>query len=248
VVPDGATVDTSGASWEFPVGTAFAKTFGIDRGSALSPIETRIIFRREAGWDYAAYLWNDDGTDAELLAGNWVEVPKDLEDAHGDPFPYVVPARLDCRTCHETSQNKTGTPVLGMNAFQLPPSLSRSPIFETTARLEPVVGRSERETRALGYFVGNCISCHQGGSTANSVFSLYPGVAVANTVDQPSDISSAEGIRVVPGEPEESVLFLTVVRAREPGYDGPFKAMPPLAITRGDPSAEDILGEWIEGL
>ena len=93
-----------------------------------------------------------------------------------------------------------------------------------------------------------CIACHNAGKGENASFSLYPDVAIQNTIDQPTNISSAEGIRVVPGDPESSVLFITVVRTREPGYDGPFKAMPPLAINRVDPATEGILGAWIQGL
>lgn len=250
-VPEGAEIDTSGASWEFPPGTVFAKTFA-DSGSAatgsLAPIETRVLFRRKERWDYGVYLWNDDRSDAELLPGNWIEVPTSLHDAGGEEHAYTVPSRLDCRTCHETSQGATGTPVLGFSALQLPESLKSAAFFAAPPELEPVVGRTEAETRALGYFVGNCIACHNGGKGDNAAFSLYPEVAVADTVNQETEISSAEGIRVVPGDPESSVLFLTAARAGEAGYDGAFKVMPPIGITRGDPAAEVILGEWILGL
>jgi hypothetical protein len=248
-VPEGAIVEPSGSSWEFPIGTVLAKTFGLGfDADDTTPVETRLIFRRNDRWEYAAYVWTDDRKDAELLEGNWGEVTMNLRDESGDAFSYKVPARLDCRTCHETSEKATRTPVLGVSALQLPPSLEHAPFFAERPPLSVVAGRSDAETRALGYFVGNCISCHHGGDGDNSAFSLYPDVAIENTVGKPTEISSAEGIRVVPGAPEESVLFITVVRAPEPSYAGPFKAMPPLAITRADPSAGAILGDWIAGL
>lgn len=245
-VPEGAAVDTEKpGGWEFPQGTVLAKTFSLPGGA---PIETRLIFRREARWEYAAYLWDEDGSDADLLAGNWLEAPLDLHDTAGEPFPYTVPARLDCRTCHETSQAETGTPVLGLGPLQLPESLVDAPFFDSPAPTTAVEGRSEPETKALGYFVGNCITCHNGGSGENAAFSLYPDVAVDNTVDHPTESETGEGIRVVPGDPESSVVFISVARAGEPGYTGPFKAMPPIGITRVDPAAEGILGGWIEQL
>jgi hypothetical protein len=245
-VPEGAKVDTAKAEgWDFPPGTVLAKTFSLPGGA---PIETRLIFRREAGWEYAAYLWNEAGSDADLLEGNWLEAKMDLQDPSGEPFPYTVPARLDCRTCHETSQGKTGTPVLGLGPLQLPASLVEAPFFDGPAPTASVEGRSGPETEALGYFVGNCIACHNDGSGENAAFSLYPDVAVANSVDHPTESETGEGIRVVPGDPESSVVFISVVRAGEPGYMGPFKVMPPLAITRVDPAAEAILSEWILGL
>lgn len=245
-VPQGATIDTAGGDgWDFPVGTVLGKTFRVPGGG---PIETRLLFRRTESWDYAAYVWNADGSDADLLPGNWVEVAMDLKDGNGDPFPYTVPARLDCRTCHETSEDATGTPVLGIGALQLPESLRDASFFDGPAPVQDVAGRTEAETAALGYFVGNCVSCHNGGKGENTVFSLYPDDAVQNTVDQPTESETGVGVRVVPGDPESSVLFVTVARAHDPDYKGPFKAMPPIGVDTADPAAEDILGAWISGL
>lgn len=245
-VPDGATIDTTVQDgWAFPKGTVLAKTFSVPGGG---PIETRLLLHREAGWDYAVYVWNTDATDAALQQGNWVEEKLTLTDGDGAPFPYTVPARLDCRTCHETSQDATGTPVLGVSQLQLPSSLSNAPFFDGPAPTKIVTGDTPEETAALGYFVGNCITCHNGGKGENTAFSLYPDDAIENTVDHPTESETGVGVRVVPGDPESSVLFITVARAREPGYGGPFKAMPPLGIDRVDPTAEDILGAWITGL
>jgi len=250
-VPEGAVIGTGGPSWELPKGSVFAKTFalpGSAAAGALAPIETRLLFRRDERWDYATYVWNDDRSDAELLPGNWLEVPKDLQDTSGNAYAYTIPSRLDCRTCHETSQGSTGTPVLGFNELQLPESLESAAFFDAPPAVVPVVGRTDAETKAFGYFVGNCIACHNGGKGDNAAFSLYPEQAVGETVNQETEISSAEGIRVIPGDPESSVLFVTVVRAGQADYDGAFKVMPPVGITRTDPTAEAILGDWILGL
>lgn len=245
-LPAGATIDTAKPDkWDFPAGTVLAKTFSLPGGA---PIETRLIFRRRDGWDYAAYVWNAEQSDADLLEGNWLEAAMDLSDAAGEPFPYTVPARLDCRTCHETSQSRTGTPVLGLSELQLPPSLKDAAFFAGPVATREVKGRSPAETKALGYFVGNCIACHNGGSGENASFSLYPDAAVENTVGHPTETDTGVGTRVIPGDRESSVLFIGVVRARQPGYKDPFKAMPPIAITRPDPAAEAVLGEWIDEL
>ena len=245
-VPDGSSVDTAADhGWQFPTGTVLAKTFSVPGGG---PIETRLLFRRAAGWEYAVYLWNASGADADLLEGNWLERKLALTDGNGDPFPYTVPARLDCRTCHETSEDATGTPVLGVSALQLPASLQDAPFFDAPPPAAEVEGRSPEETAALGYFVGNCVACHNGGHGDNTAFSLYPEHAVENTVGHPTESETGVGVRVVAGDPESSVLFITVARAREPGYSGPFKAMPPLGVDRADPAAEHVLGAWIAGL
>ena len=242
-VPTGAVVDTSDEeSWQFPVGTVLSKTFAFDG----KPLETRLLFRRADQWEYAVYQWRDGEAEADLLEGNWLEVPLEVETG-GDAFTYKIPARLDCRTCHETSEETTGTPVLGLTRFQFPESLNEQPAFEG-AEAATIEGRTDAETKALGYFIGNCVSCHDGGDAENSSFSLFPEFAIDNTVDQPTQSETAEGIRVVPGSPETSVLFIAVVEAGEPDYDGPFKQMPPVGIALGDPDAAEILGDWIEDL
>ncbi|KPK14688.1 MAG: hypothetical protein AMJ62_12240 [Myxococcales bacterium SG8_38] len=235
-----ATIDASGSAWTFPIGTVLVKTF-VD-GDA--PVETRLIFRTEAGWDYAIYRWLSDASDAERLEGNWPEVPVILTGGR----PHTLPSRLDCRTCHETHEAVAGVPVLGIGSLQTSADLVAAGVFSGTPELEPVEGRTEEETAALRYFVGNCTSCHNGGDSINSAFSLYPDVAAANTIGEPTESETGEGIRVVPGSTEQSVLYISVVEASKPEYPGPFKVMPPLGVDIADEQAELVLRNWIESL
>lgn len=239
-LPPGEQIDPSPPVWSFPAGTVLLKSFVFEG----APIETRLLFRREAGWEYAVYRWREDGLEAELLEGNWPFEPVVLPDA----TDHVIPARLDCRTCHETSEETVGTPVLGVGLYQTNAALAASELFSSPPSLEPVAGRFAAETAAFEYFIGNCVTCHTGGDATNSAFSLFPKDVVAETVGVETEAETAEGIRVVAGEPEESVLFIGVVRAPEPDYEGPFKAMPPLGLTRVDPAAEPVLRAWINGL
>ncbi len=238
-VPEGGAIEPA-ATWQFPVGTVFAKTF--TDGADATPVETRLLFLREDGWDYALYEWAGD--DATLHEGNWAEKPLTLDSG----VEHTLPARLDCRVCHETTEESFGTPVLGVSALQLTAALAETAPFASPPTATEVTGRTSAETAALGYFVGNCISCHTGGDGTNASFSLYPDDAVDQTVDQPTQSETGEGIRIVPGQPDESVLFITVVEARKPDYTGVFKAMPPIGLSITDPAVEPILKTWIEEL
>ncbi|KAB2856267.1 MAG: hypothetical protein F9K43_27210, partial [Bauldia sp.] len=63
-LPEGATIDASADhAWEFPVGTRFWKEFSFGGRK----VETRMLWKatRER-WVVAAYVWNDDQTDAVL--------------------------------------------------------------------------------------------------------------------------------------------------------------------------------------
>lgn len=238
---EGTTIVADEDEWAFPVGTVVAKTF-LD-GDV--PVETRLIFRTEEGWDYAIYQWLPDATDAEKLEDNWAEVRVQLRD---DQRIHTLPSRLDCRTCHETHEAVAGTPVLGIGSLQTSDDLVDAGVFSERPTLERVRGRTEEETTAFSYFVGNCTSCHNGGDSINSSFSLYPDDALATTIDQPTESETGEGIRVVPGDPDQSVLYVTVVLAGDPGYRGPFKAMPPIGVNTTDEDADAVLGNWIENL
>ena len=240
-LPEGSTVDVGAAAWEFPVGVVFAKTFLYEG----EPVETRLFFRTSDGWDYGLYQWLPDRSDAEVIRGNWAEVPVELG---GGELTHTLPSRLDCRTCHETHEAVAASPVIGVSELQTGADLIDAQVFSEAPRTTPVQGKTEEETAALSYFVGNCITCHNDGDSINSAFSLYPDDAVENTVDQRTESETGEGIRVVPGDPEQSVLYVTVVEAGTPGYRGPFKVMPPIGGDVIDPDASAILGAWIENL
>jgi len=241
-LPKGTQVEVAGdQAWEFPVGTVLAKTFSYEG----APVETRLLYRTAEGWDYGLYQWLPDGSDAKLLQGNWSEMMVELG---GGELTHRLPSRLDCRTCHETHESVAASPVIGVNRLQTDRDLIDAGVFSETPQTTPVQGRTREETAALSYFVGNCIACHNGGDSINSAFSLYPEDAVSNTVNQPTESETGEGIRIVPGDPEQSVVYITVVAAGTSGYPGPFKKMPPIGVNVIDPDASTILGAWIEEL
>ncbi len=253
-LPPGARIATAeDGGYRFPVGTVLAKNFSIEgvfgrRGQEVS-IETRLLFHRAAGWTYAVYHWNLENSEAQLVMGDrWPERALDIEDATGTgrTDPYVIPSALDCKACHDT--HRQAEPVIGVDPLNLDPMLA--PHFDAPPAPVPLPAASEAEAAAMSYLVGNCVHCHHGREKGdNAAFSLLPEVLRQNTIDQPTASSaSGSGIRVVPGDAEGSAIFQAVVRAREPGYAGDFKPMPPAGITRVDPAATEVLRAWIESL
>ena len=241
VLPPGGHFD---ARFEAPVGTVISKTFIVPDGP---PLETRLLVRRAAGWDYAVYLWELSSADARHLESPWIGLPLDAVRANGEALPYEVPSRLDCRGCHEVAEKKTGSPVLGITALQVEPALA-AVAFDAPPAPAQVVGRTPIETEVLQYFVGNCIHCHHGGGGEGSAYSLYPEVAVERSVGVETDREGSEGTRVVAGDPEASILFTSVVYGRDPAWDDAFKPMPPIGALFSDPAAEPLLRTWIQDL
>jgi hypothetical protein len=256
-LPPGASIDTSERdNWVFPPGTLLLKTFSAPRvtGSGVTeaqPIETRLLRLLDEDWQYAVYLWNEAGSDAELA---------DLDTSHavaveidGEHFEHVVPARLDCRKCHEAQPS----PVIGADELRLAgPYTEGGPsqlavlheaglLSDLPSEPKRVVHDDLTTQRVLEYLEGNCTHCHNGGDGASSAFDLRHDVALENLVNRETEGEAIAGIRVVPGEPERSALYLAFSRVEA---DDDIQAMPPVGVQRGDAGALELFKRWIEEL
>lgn len=228
VLPEGEQLDDSDpAAYAFPVGTLIFKTFSFrtpESPTSERPVETRLLRLNDDGWELAAYAWDDAGTEAELLDLKRSQTREVLSD-DDEVVEHAIPSKLECRQCHESASSE----VLGINALQQ----------------RELSGHGPLTTRVLGYLVGNCVHCHNGSNGAASSFDLRPDVALQNLVDRPTESSAtADGIRVVPGKPEESVMFLGV----KGSSDLEVKDMPPLGVALRDASAITLLESWITAL
>jgi len=248
VLPQGTSVDTSDPeNYVFPVGTLIWKTFAFPTPASPDisiPIETRLLRLGQDGWELAAYAWDESATDAELLDLKRGQTREVLSET-GSVVQHAIPSRLECRQCHESSTSE----VLGINELQLAKSGS---LAELAPRLsatpaEPLTlpAHGPLTTAVLGYFVGNCVHCHNDTNGAASSFDLRPAAALANTIDQPTASSAtADGLRITPGKPDESILYLGV----KGGTELEVKDMPPLGVAWRDESAVQLLSDWITAL
>jgi len=171
-LPHGTFIDAARPdAWEFPRGTRLWKEFAF----AGRKVETRFIERLPDGsWRFAAYVWNEAGSEAVLApAAGFAALP--VEQAPGGR--YAIPAEADCRSCHEGA----AVPVLGAGALQLSPDRDPlAPHAETpeTAGIDlrdliargwlrylpaqllshppRIVTASAVERAALGYLHANC--------------------------------------------------------------------------------------------
>jgi hypothetical protein len=249
VLPEGASIDASDReNYAFPVGTLIFKTFAYKTPASPDdalPVETRVLRLRDDGWELAAYGWADDASDAELLELKRTQT-REVLSSDGQVVAHAIPSRLECRQCHESSASE----VLGINELQLAKSGS---LIKLGNAIEPQPGapyaalpeHGPLGTSVLGYFVGNCVHCHNGTNGAASSFDLRPNVALENLVNQPTASSaSADGLRVAPGKPDESILYLGV----QGGSGLEVKDMPPLGVALRDSSAVQLLNDWISAL
>lgn len=205
----------------FADGTLFFKTFSFNG----EPVETRLLrYSPSRPPEYAVYLWNEQRTDATLVDGR--DPLRVSVEVDGETFDHEIPSHGQCERCHEASPN----PVLGYTAQQL------------SGELPGTVADSDRAV--VGYALGNCVHCHNGSGLQGASFDLRPDMFVARTVNQPTQSSaSAIGIRVIPGDPDASILFQGLSRA---GRD--VMPMPPAGVQRRDEAAVSLFRTWIDAL
>jgi glucose/arabinose dehydrogenase/mono/diheme cytochrome c family protein len=117
---------TNSRGWNFPDGTVLVKSFAIDatEGDAATRrwIETRFMVRQQGEWAGYSYEWNDDQTDAELVADAGKD--RDFQVRSADlaadssgvrTLAWRYPSRTECMVCHSAGSNF----VLGLCTVQL---------------------------------------------------------------------------------------------------------------------------------
>jgi uncharacterized repeat protein (TIGR03806 family) len=98
---------------DFPIGTVLIKNFYYENvlpSNEAKILETRLQIKKEEGWVFANYKWNDDQTQASFdLAGSYV--PLDfIENNQQRSVNYYVPSGPQCLTCHK-SDNDIAQPI-----------------------------------------------------------------------------------------------------------------------------------------
>jgi hypothetical protein len=239
-LPEGGVIDASDPdAWKFPPGTRAWKQFSSGR-----PLETRVIERGADGrWRFAAYVWNEAGTEAVLAP----EAGVTLTGVPGMPGGrYRVPSREDCVACHEAAP----APLLGFSALQL--SSDRDPLAphataapagsllpdlaargwlsglpaDLVAVPPRIDGRTPEERAALGWLHGNCGHCHNARGPLASL-----GLVLA----RPGDGARPEG-------PLPIGLMLQRLRSTNP-----FTRMPPAGVQVADSEAIALVERGLAG-
>lgn len=257
VLPEGEAIASSDEGFSFPPGTLFFKNFAFaveDAGGedGLFNAELRVMRRTEERWEFAAYRYDDDGADGVLLEGRVAE-EIGVELPSGEVFDHAVPSRRQCRICHESAP----VSALGFTALQLDyddgdgnvlERLEAAGAFDGDATRVPPIDSGDAETDwVLGYVTGNCTHCHNGHSgLANASFDLRYPVFLEQTLGVDTQSSgSGVGVRIVPGDPDSSVLYLAFT-ARDNGTG--IEAMPPLGVQLRDAATAERIRAWIAGL
>jgi glucose/arabinose dehydrogenase len=230
-VPEGKKIGVAAdGDFDVPPGSVAVKTFTIGD----KKIETRLFVRYEdGGWAGYSYEWNDEQTDAALLAtGKTKDVP-----GFGT---WTFPSRGECFSCHTAAAGFTlGLEARQVDVDKLASVLDRPVSRDAFPRLDPSDGRA--------YLHSNCSMCHREGAGAGAaVMDLRFDRSVAdlrscNVDPSAGNLGIADAKIVVPGDPSKSTLTLRM-RALDSNR------MPPLASRKVDEAGTNAVESWIRSL
>ena len=232
-------------------------------------IETRVLVRRENGWDAMPYVWNAAQTDAELArTGDAMQL--DLVDAAGkrESFAYVVPNEAQCAGCHVTNVQAKQIEPLGPRARHLNKDYAYATGTENqlahwtkigflTGLPSADVPRDARwndtqapvADRARAWLDVNCSHCHNPAGPANTTAldlrSANINPRLWGICKPPVAAGRGTGDRlldIVPGKPDESILVYRVT-SNEPGV-----MMPEMGRNTTDTEGVDLIRAWIASM
>ena len=179
-MPDGKTANyiSSSSVFDFPVGTILIKNFSYDNilpDLVSKNIETRLMIKKDSGWIFADYIWNEDQTEAEFsLDGSVVDITW-LQNGVEKTANYRIPSASECLTCHKMSDvaipngvkprniNKT-LEYSSHSMNQLDKWMEMGYLDTYPEDLESVVNWKDLseplENRVRSYIDINCAHCH----------------------------------------------------------------------------------------
>lgn len=259
----------SAGGFDFPDNTVVVKNFILPQDfrnpvNTGKRVETRLLVRNAGSWNGFSYIWNESETDAHLLAGSATR-PFTLIDQSGAQFEYdyYYPSRSECFQCHTAVNNG----IAGITAAQLnfdfayPESgvtdnqlrtldhigffdqTLPAPIGSLPAAPDPADTAATIADRAQAYLFANCVMCHQPGGPTPVNIDFRWGVPLSerNIFGIPpthGDMGIVNARRFAPGRPDRSIIPLRMA-------DLAAFRMPPLATSRVDTEAVDLIRAWI---
>ena len=241
----------------FPVGTVIVKNFYVEGANGQPyPIETRLIHKEQEQWSAFTYVWNADGTDAELL-----ESPRTIDVfVRGNNVRWPLLSRAQCDKCHIQGQGY----ALGLSLEQLtrPVRYPDGELSQVDAWVEGGLARQagtppapfpaptttpvDLHLQARTYLHVNCASCHEPNGPGDAEIDLryttpFSDMGLCEVVSDRDTLDTEEGYLLKPGSPENSILFQRMNRRDK-------HQMPPLGSSQIDPDGVAIIQAWIESI
>lgn len=271
--------------FDFPLGTVITKTFYYptdETGAVLQAsgpvltngsldlanvrlVETRLLVRRETGWDALPYVWNDDQSEAVLKRiGDIKPMILVRTDGRAEEFPYIVPNANQCAGCHATNATSRAIEPIGPKARHLNKAYSFGEPGNQLAvwsRADYLTGFDDGQAtpqnidwsdeelplaaRARSYLDANCSHCHNPkGAADTSGLNLEPDASgpALGVCKSPIAAGGGTGGRpfgILPGNPDTSITVHRL-ETTDPGA-----MMPELGRAVTHEEGVDLISRWI---
>ena len=269
-IPEGKIADYEENSvFNFPIGSVLIKTFSYESSSnqisSRHLIETRLLIRKDSGWDTLTYVWDSEGEEATLvLAGKTVPAKYLSKEGEQLDIRYRVPNKNQCKECH--LENDIIVPIgpkprnldRDYNYYegamnQLEKWMAVKFIKSYPENINTVVDFMDNtkpiNQRARAYLDINCGHCHSPeGSASNSglylnylenrdkQLGIFKGPVATGRGSGGLDYS------IVPGHPNESILLYRMIS------DAPDIMMPESGRSVMHKEGVDVIYHWIKEL
>ncbi len=262
-----AVARTYDQSAEFVNGGSPAAGLKLDR---VRLIETRVLVRREHGWEALPYVWNAAQTDAELArTGDAMPLELVADDGSREPFTYVVPDENQCSGCHVVDLKTKALAPIGPKARHLNRDFRYADGNENQlahwTRLGLLSGAPDSaaapknadwrdvtqslDGRARAYLDINCGHCHNPTGPANTTALDLTAFAAADRhlglCKPPVAAGRGTGdhfFDVVPGRPDDSIMPYRMT-SHEPGV-----MMPEQGRSTTHREGVNLIRQWITSL
>ncbi len=242
---------------ELPIGAALIKTFGYRANGVFKPLETRVLLHRASGWTPIPYVWNAEGTDADLKRAG-TRIPVTFTDPSGEThaISYAVPNQNQCKDCHGLAGQVTpiGIKARYLNHGGQLETMRAADMLDRLPADAPRVARwddsaAPLDQRARAWLEINCAHCHNPqGAASNS--GLFLDLARTDPEQRglfkrPTAAGRGAGTRdfdIVPGDPDASILLFRM-QSTDPGI-----AMPELGRATVHKEGVALIRQWIESM
>lgn len=247
----------------YPEGTVLVKLLSLPVGDKTIKLETQILHYENDTWHPYSYLWNDDGTDAELVESIGKSRALKLPGKDGlVERTWHVNAVNECKMCHNAESRN----VLGFVPHQLTRSVPgskgvnestwltgmgvldddfRLPEGDPANLVDPHDPKQNLDDRARSYLHVNCSMCHQPGGNAIVGFFLRRDLPLDKLNTNRGTGIGTFGIRdakvIAAGDPYRSLLLY---RMSKLGY----ARMPYIGSQVVDSKGVALIEEWIRSL
>lgn len=258
-------------SLDFPVGTVLVKVFALPSISTADAsehiVEVRLMVRRQSGWIFIPYVWDETSQDAYLAIGGSKTPVRFQHNGEQLDFDYESPSLQRCGSCHQVKKNeKTAFLPIGPKIRHLNRSINvnnkevnQLEYWQSLGLIDlPAAAKNlpyapnwrdntkPLQDRAKAYLDINCAHCHNPYGAA-ALSGLRLEYTRANIDRSHGVCNSSHGWRgggfdIWPGHGKESSI------PRRMEMNEATDRMPPIGRAVSDDEAVLLIQEWIDSM